>query len=38
VDIVMKMVTSPREMKQSELSARSSRYFRDRRRGMPLEK
>ena len=38
VDIVLKMVTSPREMKQSELSARSSRYFRDRRRGMPLEK
>ncbi len=37
VDIPLKVVASPREMKQSDLSARSSRYFRDRRRGMPPE-
>ena len=38
VDILLKQVAPPREMKQSELSARSSRYFRDRRRGIPPEK
>lgn len=37
VDIVLKMVTAPREMKQAELNARASRYFRDRRRGLPTE-
>jgi plasmid stability protein len=37
VDILPKLVASPREMTQSELSARSSRYLRDRRRGVPPE-
>ena len=37
-DILLKLVASPREMTQSELSARSSRYLRDRRLGMPTEK
>lgn len=37
VDIILKTVTPPREMEPSELNARSSRYFRDRRRGLPPE-
>lgn len=37
VDILLKMVAPPREMEQSELSARTSRYFRDRRRGLSTE-
>jgi hypothetical protein len=37
VDIVQKMVASPRQMSQAELGARSSRYSRDRRRGVPDE-
>jgi hypothetical protein len=36
-DIILKMVAAPRPMNQSELSARASRYFRDRRRGLPPE-
>ena len=37
VDILLKQVSSPREMTQSELNARSSSYFRDRRRGISPE-
>ena len=37
VDIVQKMVAIPRQMSQSELGARSSRYSRERRRGVPDE-
>lgn len=37
VDILSKMVSAPRLMTRSELSARASRYFRDRRRGLATE-
>jgi hypothetical protein len=37
VDIVVKTVGAPRQMKPAELNARASRYFRDRRRGLPPE-
>jgi hypothetical protein len=38
VDILLKLVAPPHEMTQSELSAHSSRYLPDRRRGVPPEK